>query len=165
MELSVVIEALRSLPEGMHVWVSTDSAYVKRGITEWLPGQIKNGWKDAKCASVSNQTLWNALITAVGRMPKVEWSWVKGRGGYLLNECADMLATKGINNDAPYSNVQYLPQIDEDTDTQVYELRDGEETRVGDWNGDTLPACTYVMKDGDNSQECLSREHLRGRAP
>jgi hypothetical protein len=97
-------------------------------------------------------------MAAVGRMLKVEWSWVKGHSGYLLDECADMLATKGVNNETPYSNVQYLHPINEDTDTEVYVLREGEETSVGNWKGDTLPEHTYVMKDGENLQEYLSRE-------
>jgi hypothetical protein len=69
-----------------------------------------------------------------------------------------MLATKGVNNETPYSNVQYLHPINEDTDTEVYRWRDGEKTRVGNWKGDTLPKCTYVMKDSDYLQENLSRD-------
>jgi hypothetical protein len=70
-------------------------------------------------------------------MRKVEWTWVKGHNGYLLNECADMLATKGVNNETPFSNVQYVHPINEDVDFQTYELQDGEETRVeSGWKGD-----------------------------
>jgi ribonuclease HI len=52
----------------------------------------------------------------------MEWSWVKGHSGYLLNECADMLETKGVNNEVPFSKVQYVHPINEDTDEQVYEF-------------------------------------------
>jgi ribonuclease HI len=58
MELRVVIEALRNLPNDMHVWISTDSADVKRGITEWLPNWIRNGWQNAQGQAVANQTWW-----------------------------------------------------------------------------------------------------------
>jgi hypothetical protein len=89
-------------------------------------------------------------------MKKVEWSWVKGHRGHLSNECADMLATKGLDNETPFSNVH---PINEDVDTQVYEFRLGEETRVdSDWKGYKKPECTYVMKDSENLQEYLSRE-------
>jgi ribonuclease HI len=93
-----VVEALQDLPEGMYVWISTDSAYVKKRITEWLPNWIRNNWGISAKTAVANKSLWQALMTAVGRMRKVEWSWVKGHSGYLLNECVDMLATKGVNN-------------------------------------------------------------------
>jgi ribonuclease HI len=86
MELRALIKALRRLPDGFHVLISTDSAYLKRRITEWLPGWISNGWKNAQRHSVANQTLWQALTASVGRMHMVEWSWAKGRSGYLLNE-------------------------------------------------------------------------------
>jgi ribonuclease HI len=80
MELRAVIEALRVLPDNIHVSVSTNSAYVKRGITEWLPGWRWNGWRNAKGAAVANRTMWEKLIELVSRMPKVEWSWVNGHG-------------------------------------------------------------------------------------
>jgi hypothetical protein len=83
-------------------------------------------------------------------MRKIEWTWVKGHSGYLLNECAGLLATKGVNNETPYSNAQYLHPINEDTDSETYIIRDGE--------GDEKPQCTYVMKDGGNLQEYLSRD-------
>jgi hypothetical protein len=94
-------------------------------------------------------------MTAMGRMPNVEWMWVKGHSGHLLNECSDMLTTKGVNNETPCSNVKSLRPINEDTHNEVYVLRDGEEIRAGNWKGDELPECTYVMKDGDNLQEHL----------
>jgi hypothetical protein len=66
------------------------------------------------------------------------------------------LATKGVNNETPHAQVQYVVPIGEDTDARVYELRDGEETKAGSWNGDSVPERTYVMKDGDNLAAYLS---------
>jgi ribonuclease HI len=74
MEILAVTEALANIPDGMHVWIMTDSAYVKNGITQWVPNWIRNGWKNAGGARVSNKSLWERLITAVGRMKRVEWS-------------------------------------------------------------------------------------------
>jgi ribonuclease HI len=68
MEIRAVVEASRVLAEGMHVWVSTDSAYVKKGITEWLPNWIRNGWRNSQGAAVANKSLWQALIHAVSRV-------------------------------------------------------------------------------------------------
>jgi ribonuclease HI len=70
MEICAVVEVLRALPEGMHVCVSTDSAYVKNGITEWFPGWIRNYWRNSKGAAVANKSLWQALMNAVSRMRK-----------------------------------------------------------------------------------------------
>jgi ribonuclease HI len=77
MEILAVVEALANIPDGMHVWVMTDSAYVKNGITQWVPNWIRNNWKNSGGARVSNQSLWKRLIAAVERMKRVEWSWVK----------------------------------------------------------------------------------------
>jgi ribonuclease HI len=99
MEILAVTEALENIPDGMHVWVMTDSAYVKNGITQLVSNWIRNGWKNAGGVRVSNKSLWQKLIAAVGRMKRVEWSWVKAHNGRLLNECADMLATKGVHGE------------------------------------------------------------------
>jgi ribonuclease HI len=157
MELRAVIEALRNLPNDMHVWVSTDSEYVKKGIIEWLPNWIKNGWRNAQGQSVANQTLWQALITQVARMRKVEWTWVRGHNGYLLNECADILATKGVINVIPFSNVQYLHPINEHVDFETYTFQDGELPEMGnDWKGDERPKMIYVMQSEENHAIFLS---------
>jgi ribonuclease HI len=98
MELLAVTEALANLPDGMHVWVMTDSAYVKNGITQWVPTWIRNNWRNSGGARVANKSLWERLIAGVNRMRRVEWSWVKAHNGRLLNECADTLATRGVLN-------------------------------------------------------------------
>jgi hypothetical protein len=81
------------------------------------------------------------------------------------SECAYMLATKGASNETPCSNVQYLHPINEDTHSGVCVIRDAEESRVGDWKGDGKPQCTYVMTDGGNLQEHLSRDRTPERSP
>jgi ribonuclease HI len=140
MELLAVIEALSALPDGSDVWASTDSCYVKRGITEWLPGWIARKWKNSQGAQVANRSLWEKLVTESNRMATVRWSWVKAHAGYLLNECADMLATKGVRNETPPVRVQYLHPINEDTDTTEYTFRDNElPTPPSDWTGESMP--------------------------
>jgi ribonuclease HI len=128
-EIRAVVEASRVLPEGMHVWVSTDSAYVKKGFTEWLPEWIRNNWRNSKGAAVANKTLWQALLGMVGWMRKIEWSWMKAHSGILLNECADILATKGVANEQPPAPVQDLVPMGEDMGNQVYEIKEGEATQ------------------------------------
>jgi ribonuclease HI len=78
MEILAVTEALANLPDGMHVWITTDSAYVKNAITQWVPTWIRNGWKNSGGARVASKSLWERLIAPVNRMKRVEWSWVKG---------------------------------------------------------------------------------------
>jgi hypothetical protein len=119
-------------------------------ITEWLPKWIRNHWRNSKGTAVANRSLWNALVEIVKRVKKVKWTWLKGHSGVLLNECADMLATKGVNNEQPPALVQYLVPTGEDTDTEVYELKD--------CHGDLRTESTHVMKEGDNLVEHLSRE-------
>jgi ribonuclease HI len=126
MELRAVFEALRNLPEDMHVWISTDSAYVKRGITERVPRWRERNWKNAKGDTISNLSQWKALLNQVDRMRAVQWTWVKAHNGYLLNECADMRATKGVRNETPCSNAQYPHPINEDIDLNGYVFADGE---------------------------------------
>jgi ribonuclease HI len=68
MELTAVIEALSALPEQMHVWVMTDSAYVKNGIMQWSPVWTKNKWTNSKDGQVANRSLWERLMAQVGRI-------------------------------------------------------------------------------------------------
>jgi ribonuclease HI len=155
-EILAVVEAFRVLPETMHVWVSTDSAYVKKRITELLPNWVRNGWRNSKKAAVANKTLWQKLFEMVGRHRMVEWSWVKDHSRILLNECADMLATKGVENEPSQGLVQYVVPVGEDTDSREYVLNDGEETTMDEWRGETKLERTYVMRDGDNLFDYLA---------
>lgn len=95
MELMAAIEGLRALKRSCTVDLYTDSQYVRKGITEWLSGWKKNGWKTAARKPVKNDDLWKALDEEVGRH-QVAWHWVKGHSGVPDNELADELANRGI---------------------------------------------------------------------
>ncbi|MFT6222160.1 MAG: ribonuclease HI, partial [Candidatus Endobugula sp.] len=89
------IEGLRSLKETCEVELTTDSQYVRKGITEWIKNWKKNGWKTAAKKPVKNADLWQQLDDEVTRHT-VNWHWVKGHSGHRENEIADELANKGI---------------------------------------------------------------------
>jgi len=95
MELMAAIEGLTSLKEPCEVDLTTDSQYVRKGITEWIQNWKKNGWKTAAKKPVKNADLWQALDEQVARHT-VKWHWVKGHSGHRENEIADELANKGI---------------------------------------------------------------------
>jgi ribonuclease HI len=157
MELLAVTEALQIIPDQMHVCIMTDSAYVKNGITQCIGNWTRNGWKNAGGARVANKSLWERLIAAVHRMRRVEWSWVKAHDGRLLNECADMLATKGVLGEQRTCPVETVRVVWEDTDASQYELRDGEETPVAGKDGDQYPVGqTYVLKAGPDAPDGFS---------
>ena len=92
MELMAAIEALNALKRPCHVILSTDSNYVKDGITRWIFGWQRNGWKTADKKPVKNAELWQALVEATKRH-RIEWQWVKGHSGHPENERADSLAS------------------------------------------------------------------------
>lgn len=96
MELQAAIEGLRALKEPCQVVLTTDSVYVKNGITSWLPGWKKKGWKTASKKPVKNVDLWQALDEQNQRH-QVQWHWVKGHSGHRENEIADQLANRGID--------------------------------------------------------------------
>ena len=95
MELTAAIEALNALKEPCRVELTTDSQYVKGGITGWINGWKKNGWKTANKKPVKNVELWQALEEAVARHD-VHWHWIKGHAGHPENEKADELARLGM---------------------------------------------------------------------
>lgn len=95
MELMAAISALESLREPCKVTLHTDSKYVLQGLTEWLPGWKKRGWKTADKKPVKNQDLWERLDAAAARH-QVDWKWVKGHAGDSGNENADRLANQGL---------------------------------------------------------------------
>ena len=99
MELSAVIEALNALKSPCEVRLHTDSKYVIEGITKWIFGWQKNGWKNAAKKPVANSDLWIALLEAV-RPHRVTWQWVKGHAGHPENERADKLASDAALNPA-----------------------------------------------------------------
>jgi len=95
MELMAAIAALEALKWPVTVALHTDSQYLRQGITGWIHGWKKNGWKTADKKPVKNAELWQRLETALGRH-KIEWKWVKGHAGDEMNERADALARAGM---------------------------------------------------------------------
>jgi ribonuclease HI len=91
MELMAAIEALKALKKPCHVQLWTDSNYVRDGITKWIHGWRKNGWKTADRKPVKNAELWQALLDAC-EPHRIDWHWVKGHSGHPENERADALA-------------------------------------------------------------------------
>jgi ribonuclease HI len=96
MELTAVIRALESLPQGSRVRLYTDSQYVQKGMTEWLSSWKRRGWRTADKKPVKNKDLWQRL-DELARNHKVDWHWVKGHAGHPGNERADALANKGVD--------------------------------------------------------------------
>ncbi len=96
MELMAAIEALRAIKSASQVDLTSDSQYVRKGITEWLPNWKKRGWKTAAKKPVKNKDLWQLLEGAAERH-EITWHWIKGHSGHRENEIADSLANRGID--------------------------------------------------------------------
>ena len=95
MEMTAVIEALRALKRPVFARVHTDSQYVQKGISEWIYGWKRRGWKTADKKPVKNEDLWRTLDDLAARH-RVEWVWVRGHAGHPENERADALARRGV---------------------------------------------------------------------
>ena len=95
MELMAAIAALEALNRPTTITITTDSAYVKNGVTGWIHGWKRNGWKTADRKPVKNADLWRRLDEARGRHD-VTWAWIKGHAGHPENERADELARAGM---------------------------------------------------------------------
>lgn len=100
MELLAAISALESLTRASQITIVTDSAYVKNGVTGWIHGWKRNGWRTASKKPVKNEDLWRRLDEAQARH-SVTWEWVKGHAGHPENERADALARAGM---APFKD-------------------------------------------------------------
>lgn len=96
MELTAVIEGLKSIEAGATVEITTDSQYVQKGITEWIHNWKRRGWKTSNKQPVKNQDLWQALDAEVEKH-HTTWHWVRGHSGHPENEIADQLATQAID--------------------------------------------------------------------
>lgn len=96
MELLAVIRALEALKRRCRVRIVTDSQYVMKGVTEWMPGWKRRGWRTADKRPVKNLELWQRLDTALGEHD-VEWEWVRGHSGHDGNERVDRLANRAID--------------------------------------------------------------------
>ena len=97
MELTAAIRGLEALKKPCHVILETDSVYVRDGITKWIHGWRKNGWRTADKKPVKNAELWQELVKACGHH-KIDWRWVKGHNGDPDNERADKLASDAALN-------------------------------------------------------------------
>ena len=97
MEMTAVVKALQTLKEPCHVRITTDSQYLKHGITRWIQRWKRNGWMTTGREPVKNRDLWELLDAAV-RKHKVEWHWVRGHRGHPENERCDELARMAIRN-------------------------------------------------------------------
>jgi ribonuclease HI len=95
MELMAAIKALAALSEPCMVELTTDSQYVRKGITEWIVNWKKNNWRNSAKKPVKNSDLWQQLDKESGRH-SIKWLWVKGHSGHRENEIADDLANEGI---------------------------------------------------------------------
>lgn len=95
MELMGVISALESLKMPSKVKVTTDSNYIVKGMTEWITGWLRKGWKNSQKKDVMNRDLWERLLKA-SKPHEIEWVWVKGHNGHAENERCDELATGAI---------------------------------------------------------------------
>ena len=96
MELLAAISALEALKRPTRVRLCTDSTYVRNGITQWIQGWKRRGWRTASGSAVKNADLWRRLETAAARH-EVQWEWVKGHSGHPGNERADQLAGAAID--------------------------------------------------------------------
>ena len=95
MELTAVIESLKNLNKPCELIITTDSKYVKNGITEWIHNWKKNGWRTAAKKEVKNKELWIELDSLI-QIHSITWDWVKGHSGHPENERADSLANVAI---------------------------------------------------------------------
>ena len=105
MELLAAISALEALDRPSALTIVTDSAYVKNGVTIWIHGWKKNGWRTANKKPVKNEDLWRRLDQAADRH-SVTWEWIKGHSGHPENERADQLARQGM---APFKPKKSKP--------------------------------------------------------
>lgn len=100
MELMAAIKGIEALKKSSDVVITTDSQYVRKGITEWISNWKKRGWKTANKKPVKNKDLWQEL-DALTEQHTIEWCWVKGHSGHVENERADELANKAIDEFIP----------------------------------------------------------------
>tara|TARA_B110000467_G_C18298714_1_gene469814 strand:+ start:52 stop:492 length:441 start_codon:yes stop_codon:yes gene_type:complete len=96
MELTAVIESLKIINKQSQIIITTDSTYVKNGITKWIHNWKLKGWKTASKKPVKNKSLWKEL-DSLSKQHTIQWEWVRGHTGHPGNEEADLLANKGID--------------------------------------------------------------------
>ncbi|MEO5376183.1 MAG: ribonuclease HI [Magnetococcus sp. DMHC-6] len=95
MEMQAVIEALSALKQSCQIVLTTDSTYVKNGITQWISGWKKNNWRKSDGKPVKNEDLWKKMDTLCQKHV-IKWHWVRGHDGHHENEVVDQLARKAV---------------------------------------------------------------------
>ena len=95
MELMAVIEALRAVKRPCKIRVTTDSKYLVKGMTEWIPGWVNRNWVNSQKKPVLNKDLWESLI-ALSKPHEIEWAWIRGHSGHEWNERCDKIARTAI---------------------------------------------------------------------
>jgi ribonuclease HI len=152
MELTAAIRGLESLKRRCRVQLFTDSQYLRKGITQWLPGWVARGWK-RKDGELQNEDLWRRLHELI-KLHDIRWDWVKGHAGNRWNERADELATLEIRKQRGQGATAAASQPTEPVDAEVF-LRVSSAGRRGGW-------AALVRRDG--SEEVLSAG-LAGATP
>jgi len=97
MEMMAAIEALRQLKRPCKVKIVTDSQYLVKGMTEWLPAWIRRNWLTSQKKPVLNKGLWEEVLS-LSKKHKIEWKWIRGHNGHPYNERCDQLAREAIKN-------------------------------------------------------------------
>ena len=95
MEMRAVIEALRLLTQPSRVRITTDSTYVVKGMTEWLPGWLRRNWMNSQKKPVLNRDLWETMLR-LSKAHEIEWKWIRGHDGHVENERCDRMAREAI---------------------------------------------------------------------
>lgn len=95
MELTAAVEALKFFKTGRRIAIHSDSQYLVKGMTEWVPNWVRRGWRNREGQEVANRDLWEQLCS-LASVHEVSWHWVKGHAGHPLNERADALANWGV---------------------------------------------------------------------
>jgi ribonuclease HI len=108
MEMLGAIAGLEALTRPCRVHLTTDSEYLKKGMTEWLAGWVRKGWKNSQKKDVANRDLWERLLL-LSQRHQVEWHWVRGHTGHPENERCDELARTAIKNRSPLMSISPLP--------------------------------------------------------
>lgn len=97
MEMTAAIAALEALKRPCEVVITTDSQYLVKGMTEWIPGWVRKGWVNSKKEPVVNRDLWERLLE-LSKLHKIRWAWIRGHNGHLENERCDELARGAIDD-------------------------------------------------------------------
>ncbi len=153
MELTAAIEALRALDGPCNVTLYTDSQYVRNGITSWLAGWIRRGWRTASGKAPENEDLWHVL-DAETRRHTIDWKWVRGHAGNVYNERVDQLATRARLGFSP--DEESLPRVDVPAAPPLEAARFEVVLRIALVYKDNKPSGGWAAMIRDNVQDSAS---------